>query len=271
MRKFFPSLLCCFFSFSFIYAQQFPVPILHHEIIGDYVYVKADELGNVFALTSGGQLKKFNSNFDSIGVFNDVKRLGKVNHIAFGNALRTVLYFKQYRNIVVLDRLMQVVNRIDLKKHSLFQVEALGPSYDNKIWVFDEQESKLKKLSEEGAVLFETSDLRIVFSEAISPSIVIDNGGFVYLYDPLKGLYIFDYYGGFKKKITLLGWKDIQPLGKNILGIGSEKVFVFTPGDVSINEIKIPLGLETAKQLTFMADGCIALYDDRIVSYKWTK
>jgi len=271
MRKLFTLILCCFLSDSFIYAQQFPVPVFHHEIVGDYTYVKADELGNIFALTAGGQLKKFNSNFDSIGVFNDVKRLGIVNHIAFGNALRTVLYFKQYRNIIVLDRLLQVVNKIDLKKQSLFQVEAVAPSYDNKIWIFDEQESKLKKLSEEGSVLFETADLRIVFSEAISPSIVIDNGGFVYLYDPLKGLYIFDYYGGYKKKISLLGWKDIQPLGKNIFGIGNDKVFFFTPGNVNVNEMKIPIGLEKAKQLSFMPDGCIALYDDRIVSYKWTK
>jgi len=270
MRKFFTSILCYFLSVSFIYAQQFPIPIFHHEIVGDYTYVKADELGNIFALTAGGQLKKFNSNFDSIGVFNDVKRLGIVNHIAFGNALRTVLYFKQYRNIIVLDRLLQVVNKIDLKKHSLFQVEAVAPSYDNKIWIFDEQESKLKKLSEEGSVLFETADLRIVFSEAISPSIVIDNGGFVYLYDPLKGLYIFDYYGGYKRKISLLGWKSIQPLGKNIIGIASDKVFIFTPGDVDIKEMKIPIGLEKAKQLSFMPDGCIALYDDRIVSYKWS-
>ena len=84
-------------------------------------------------------------------------------------------------------------------------------------------------------------------------------------------LYIFDYYGGYKKKISLLGWKGIQPLGKNIIGISSDKVFVFNPRDVDIKEMKIPIGLEKAKQLSFLADGCIALYDDRIVSYKWTK
>lgn len=271
MHKYFISILSTILSFSFIYAQQFPTPIFHHEIVGDYRYIKGDELGNLFALTAGGQLKKFNSNFDSIGVFNDVKRLGILNHIAFGNALRTVLYFKQYRNIVILDRLMQVVNKIDLKKHSLFQVEAVTPSYDNKIWIFDEQESKLKKLSDDGSLLFETSDLRIVFSEAISPSILIDNNGFVYLYDPQKGLYIFDYYGGFKKKIPLLDLKDIQPVGKNIIGIGQDKIVVFTPGNVNNSEVKMPIEFLKAKQLSFMTEGCIALYDDRIVYYTWTK
>ena len=101
---------------------------LQKTIQGEFSYFMPDELGNVFALTPNGQLKKYNNNLDSMGVFNDVRRYGKLYSISLENPLRTVLYFKDYKTILVLDRLMQVVNKIDLRKAGIFQVKAVAQS-----------------------------------------------------------------------------------------------------------------------------------------------
>ena len=253
------------------FAQEIKSPILVKKITGSFVYFKPDELGNVYALTSTGQLKKYNTNLDSMGVFNDVRNYGTLHYIASGNALRTILFFKQYRTILLLDRLMQIVNKIDLRKSQLFQVQAITQSYDNNIWIFDEQESKLKKLNESGKLIFESADLRLVFSEAIQPSQIFDAGGFVYLYDAAKGLYIFDYYGAFKSKVTLLGWSNLQLVGNNITGIKDEKIMSYKLNSLDISESNLPVLLKNAKQLYFSASGCTALEEDGIYSYQWSK
>jgi len=102
-----------------------------------------------YALSRSGQLKKYNANLDSMGVFNDVRRYGKLYSISADNPLRSLLYFKEYRIILVLDRLMQVVNKIDIRKANIFQAQSIAQGYDNTIWVFDEQESRLEKTGSE--------------------------------------------------------------------------------------------------------------------------
>ena len=91
-----------------VFAQDLNVLSLTKTINGEFEYFMPDELGNLFGLTKNGQLKKYNNNLDSMGVFNNVRRYGKLFSISADNPLRTVLYFKEYRTILVLDRLMQV-------------------------------------------------------------------------------------------------------------------------------------------------------------------
>ena len=143
--------------------------------------------------------------------------------------------------------------------------------YDNSIWVFDEQESKLKKINEDGKMILETADLRLVLGEAIAPDAIFDMGGNVYLYDPGKGLFIFDYYGGFSKRIALLGWSTIQPLGKNIIGVKGNKLMIYTPNSIDINEMDLSESIQNMQNLYFTSKGFIALDPAGIQITEWKK
>jgi hypothetical protein len=238
-------------------------------ISGKFSYFKPDDLGNIFALAPNGQLKKYNAAHDSMGVFNDVRRYGRLHSISPGNALRTLLYFKEYRTLLILDRLMQVVNKIDLRKANAFQASLAALGYDNSIWIFDEQDSKVKKLNEDGSISFETADLRIVLGEAIAPNTLFDIGGLLYLYDPLKGLFVFDYYGGLKKRIALLDWKSVQPLGKNIAGIKNGKLMLYTPDAIDLKEWELPENFTKSPLVYFTPQSILTLDDTGIHFYDW--
>ena len=69
----------------------------------------------------------------------------KLAQIDVSNPMRVLLYYKDFSTIVILDRFMTNRSTIDLRKQDIFQVEAVCLSYDNKIWVYDEFEHKLKK------------------------------------------------------------------------------------------------------------------------------
>ena len=207
---------------------------------GDYVDFTVDNLGNYYLLSKNNQLKKLNAKGDSMGLFNDVRRYGKLYSIDAGNPLKVLLYYKNFSTIVVLDRFLNVVNTIDLRKQHIFQVKAVAQSYDNNIWVFDEQNNKLKKIGEDGKMLSETVDFRIIFDDVPSPTQIFDQDGFVYLYDPEKGIYVFDIYGSFKTKITYLGLTDLALFGKTIIGLEKQMLLSYTTETLSEQKLKLP-------------------------------
>lgn len=232
-------------------------------IAGDFKSFSVDDLGYIYVVTNKDlQLRKYKPNGDSMTVFNDVKRFGKLTSVNTNNPLRTVLFYKDFRSVLILDRFLQIVNVLDLRKLNLFQVKQVSPSYDNHIWVYDEQESKLKKIHETGKILLETADLRLAVEETPSPDKIIDQNGFVYLYDHKKGMFIFDYYGALKGKIALVGWQNVQVVGQTIIGTKDGKTLQYTTGSLQLKEKDLPKFSETIKDLQYTSTG-IFILDDR--------
>jgi hypothetical protein len=104
---------------------------------GEIADAAIDNLENVYILTATDQLKKYNSSGDSIAVYNNVRKYGKVYSMDVANPLKVLLYYKDFSSIVVLDRLLAARSTIDLRRKNILQVAAIGQSYDNNIWVFD--------------------------------------------------------------------------------------------------------------------------------------
>jgi hypothetical protein len=188
-----------------------------------------DNLGELYIINIDNQLKKYDEKGDSIGVFNQVTKYGKLSYVEAQNPWKSILFYKNYSTIVLLDKYLNVISDINLRNQNIFQVNAVTTSYDNNIWLYDEQDNKLKKIDDSGNSLFETVDFRLLFDSVPSPQKIIDNDGFVYLYDPEKGLYVFDYYGSFKNKLTFLHWTDIAVIDKQIYGFDKENLYRYTP------------------------------------------
>jgi hypothetical protein len=220
-----------------ICGQHVASPQRLGEIKGQFVYMKADLLGNIFTLAQGGQLKKYNAVFDSTGVFNEVKRFGQLHSIQTENPLRTLLYFKSYKTILLLDRFMQVVNRIDLRKANIFQVNAIAQSYDNKIWLFDELDARLKKVSDQGNVELETGDLRLLLGLNPNPDVIFELDKYVCMYDPTNGLMLFDQLGAYRNTIPIKGWNNVHGIGDIVIGIYRGKLMGYHVKNLKIMEL----------------------------------
>jgi len=209
-------------------------------IPGDFIYVNVDMLDNIYLITAGNQLKKFSSNGDSVAVFNDVKKYGNPSYIDVNNPLKILVYYKNYSTVVILDRLLTQRNTINLRKQSIFSVNAIATSYDNNIWVFDEQDYKLKKISEDGEILQESSDMRQLTDSVPSPLQIIDSDNFVYLYDDKKGFYIFDYYGALKNTLPFLNWTDVAISGNRMMGFSENKLFSYQVNSFNLKTYQLP-------------------------------
>lgn len=237
------------------------------KITGDIVDFTVDNLDNVYILNSRNQIKKLNSNGDSVGVFNNIKNYGKASLIDVSNPLKILLYYRDFATVVVLDRFLNTVNVIDLRKQNIFQAKAIGQSYDNKIWVYDELESKLKKIDEEGRLIQETPDFRLLLGQAPSPVKIFDENKYVYLYDSVKGVYVFDYFGALRNNIQILRWKNFKVVGKYIFGSKADTLLRYEIASFMFDEWKMPEEIYKSTSFNFTSSRLYALRNDGIYIY----
>jgi hypothetical protein len=221
-------------------AQGDSVFQYYKTIPGDFTYFNVDNLDNIYLLTNTSQLKKLNANGDSVGVFNDVKKYGNPDYIDVTNPLKALLYYKNFSTVVMLDRLLTPRNTINFRKQNIFYVNNVPLSYDNYIWIFDEEDIKLKKIDEEGKLLHATTDWRMLFDTVPAPVKIIDRDNFVYLYDPAKGFYIFDYYGSFKNRLAFLNWTNVEVNANTMYGFANNKLYSYELKSLKLKEYKLP-------------------------------
>jgi hypothetical protein len=232
--------LLCLCAAAAIHAQSDSAFTFLKTIKGDFADFTVDNLDNIYLITSTNQLKKISGNGDSIAVFNEVKRYGNVSSIDVTNPLKILLYYKNFTTVVTLDQLLSIRNTINFRNINIFAVQTVTTSYDNNIWLFDEQDFKLKKVGDDGTLLQESTDFRMLFDSVPSPIQITDKENFVYLYDPEKGFYIFDYYGSFKNRLPFLGWTSVAVSPKKMYGFHNNKLLSYELNSLTLKEYTLP-------------------------------
>lgn len=263
--------LCCAMPFA-LFAQNDSTIILQKDntVAGNYASFSVDNMGNIYAVSlSGSQIKKISPQGDSLGIFNDVKQYGNIYSIDVSNPLKLLLYYKDFTTIIVLDRFLNRINKIDLRTLGIVQARAICQSYDNQVWVFDQQEYKLKKVGENGAVLFSSDDFRILFTNPPNPSKIIDNGGSLYLYDDQQGWLLMDYYGAVKKEYQSPSWNDVGVQGNIMYGWNNHHLNLFNPNTYALKSFKISLDWENVKSLHLLDKKMFVLGSQGIDIYSY--
>ncbi len=210
-------------------------------IPGNFTYLNVDVLDNIYVINNSNQLKKIKPNGDSAGIFNDVKKYGNPTLLDVTNPLKILLYYKYYSTVVILDRFLSFRNSINFRNKNIFKVKSLATSYDNNIWIFDEQDFKLKKIDDEGSILSETNDWRQIFDTVPSPTHIIDRSNFVYLYDENKGFYIFDYYGSYKNNLAFTQWKHVVVNNNKLMGFVGDTLYSYEINSFNLKTYKLPV------------------------------
>ena len=248
-----------------------PDSLLHFQLTqtikGSYGDFSVDNLGNIYLITANNQIKTLNSNLDSIAIFNDSKLYGDIYSIDVSNPFKVLVYYRDFNTILMLDRQLNNRNTIDLRQQNLFQVKAIAQSYDNNIWLFDEVDSKLKKIDESGNILQETPDFRLLFDDSFTPQNIIDMNGLLYLYNLKGGWKIFDYYGGFKMQYPAFNWKDVQVADAFLKGHDSTYFYAERPKDLQFLKAKPNISIANAKKIVQLNNLCYILTKEGISIY----
>lgn len=240
LKKIISTGISCFFLLIVLGQQDSVLKVsLVQKINGEVKGFTTDNLSNIYLLTTTGQIKKLNEKGDLVAAYNDVRRFGNIYSIDATNPLKVLVYYKDFSTVIVLDRVLSVRNTIDLRKQNIFQVTAITSSYDNNLWIFDELDSKIKKIDDNGNVILQSVDFRQVFDPVPWPVAMYDRDGQLYLYDAKKGLMVFDYYGASKNSFQILHLYDLQVIDKNtITARDSTHILLYKPATLQLFTFK---------------------------------
>lgn len=230
-------------------APQDSLRVLHtfSEQVTDF---EVDNLGYIYLLNKQQQLKKITPNFDSMAVFNDLRHFGKLHTMDVSNPLKVLLFYKDFGTIIILDRLLNVKNVLNLRTTAgIVQATAITQSYDNNIWVYDALDNAIKKIDESGRVLITSPDFRVVFDNPPQPESLHDFNRFLYAYDPTIGMLVMDYFGAYKNKVSLLGWKNLHGIAKGIVGTDEKGLVYYRPASLTIPSQELPLSIVKSKKI----------------------
>lgn len=260
-------LLCGFACMQNIKAQNDSLFRFLNQLEYPITSFTVGNLGELYVINANNQLKKYNENGDSVGVFNQVTRYGKLTYVEAQNPWKVILFYEGFSTIVLLDKYLEVLGSINLRNKNIFRVKAVTTSYDNNIWLFDEQDNKLKKIDDAGNLLSASVDFRQLFDSVPTPQKIIDRDGLVYLYDPEKGFYIFDYYGSFKNRLTFLDWKDFSVFGKNLYGFDEENLYKYEAPIPDLQKFQLPVALQKSVSIKLTPTKIYALKNKRLAIY----
>lgn len=203
--------------------------------------IAVDELGYVYILTDQNQLHRCNDTLKILFTYSN-NRLGNIHSIDVSNPQKLLVYYNRYGVVASLDNTLTESFILDLHEFGYEDVQAIGLSSDNQIWLYDPLEFKLKKIDRLGNLLFESNSMIHENLEQIKPKSLREAVAKVYLFDN-DMLYLFDDYGKYLRKTSLnelrhfqldnegkIIWSD----GKNIMVTSHERL---TETDVMDTEL----------------------------------
>lgn len=155
-----------------------------------------DNLGNIFLVKNSRILQKYNHNGQLDKTFDDQSG-GFIHSIDVNNPLYILIYFKDASKVTLLDRNLAVLNELDIAKWTQNDITAASLSNDNRIWLYDNTERKLKKYSIHGKLILESTDLYGMSGVNTFVEQLLEHENRVYMRNQAGQLIIVDNLGGY--------------------------------------------------------------------------
>ncbi|MFZ9955219.1 MAG: hypothetical protein ACO3E1_03760 [Flavobacteriales bacterium] len=165
--------------------------------------VNSDPVENYY-ISSSTSIWKTSSQNNQKFIF-DSKKSGNISLIDAGDPMKVLVFYKDLSLITFLDNFMAETSfNISLMDFGLDQAEVVCKALNNGIWVYDVKQDKLVKISSALKVEVEILNIQRIIGEAFSPAQMMERTSGLYLNDPNKGIFVFDNYGSFLRKIPEL-------------------------------------------------------------------
>jgi len=164
-----------------------------------------DNLNQIYVFTAGYTLEKFSPDLKMLGRYSN-NRLGYPTAIDVSNPMKILLWYADFRTVVFLDRNMTVLGELNLIQAGFPEVRTLAAARDGNLWIYDEVDFKLRKISPEGQILFDSQELNLLFDSLLTITCLYESNASLFAADVNMGLLQFDNYA---QLTQTLPWKGI--------------------------------------------------------------
>lgn len=200
-------LVLCFGMFAFVITGNKTLYLIKQK----FNLFTSDNLCNSY-LINGEEIIKYNANGKQLLKYSN-KRFGNVTTIDATNALKVLLYYKDFQQLIFLDnQLSQNGEPISLENLGYEQTDLVCSSFNNSFWIYNKQANELVRFNENSQQIAKTGNLKQLLQAELKPDFMIEHSSYLYLNCPDIGIYVFDMYGTFTKIISI---KDLHAFQVN--------------------------------------------------------
>ena len=218
------------------------IAIENYVINGKYTQLNVDKLGNVYLLNDKNEIFKYDQNYKLL-FKNSFNTRGEISHVDVSNPQKLLVYFSDFQFILFLDNTLSEIKDLNLENLSFWNVQAVGQSVDNLIWIYDPVNHKLIKINDSGVTQLSSNELFSDVIEGNVPPKIISRSDRVYLYTDQE-IMVFNIFGELLKThmidnngIQFLESHLIYNTGKK-LKARKTKLITMVDSDPSIIEIQ---------------------------------
>lgn len=235
-------IICVLLVHSSLFAQD-PVWVKEHviELKGQRTYI--DQLNNLYVLRKG-EIWKLNAQGEEVARYSN-KLIGEDVRLDVTNPMKVILYSPNQMRLIFLDsRLGEMNEQINLFTAGYEQISLVATSHSNAVWFYDPINFILirldQNLDEERRSLNLAQLLRVEFY----PTDLVEINNRVYLTDPEQGVFVFDIFGNFLRKIPIKGIEHLIVSDQHLFYYKGGVIYALNLLDSSEKEVKIDLESE---------------------------
>lgn len=227
----------------------------------------ADHLGNIYLVREDNSLLRLDAQGDSSAFYRSVQN-GNIGSVDATNPMRVVIYYPDYRKVILLDRQLALKNELDLRKMNIAGPSVVAASADGNLWIYDQFNARLRKIDEQLNEVVESNDLRMEIQTVPSPTFMVERDWRVYLCDTAKGIFTFDRYGNYVNTLSIFDVNRLQVFGSQLVYRNGDSLLSWDLSKVRAQSLKIPGAPQNILDAVMTRDKLIVLYPDRLVLYR---
>lgn len=166
-----------------------------------------------------------------------VSQYGEITNVCASVPSKTLVFYQESGTIILLDqKLAPLGNPLNLFEHNLFTITLAGMSGTNQIALYDEANQTLLITDLSLNILNKTY---CDFGPNFHPNqMEVNLDKKILLADSLSGVFIFDQYGTFDKRIAIPGIQQMQYFGNTLFFLKDNTLFGYTFPSLEMRTMK---------------------------------
>lgn len=226
-----------------------------------------DNLGNVY-LIKGESIFKY----DSLGHLQKTysnKNYGNITSADATNALRIILFYKDFNRVVTLDNTMsQNGSALTFETIGFPLASLVASSYENGLWIYDQQNFELVRLNRNLQAEHRSGNLSQILGIELQPNFILEKDNRLFLNNPSTGILIFDIFGTYSKTIPVLNLESFQ--------VQDNSIIYYQDGKLQVENIQVndhinytkPVGDSLTKDMRMEKNAVFVLKKNQLDIYR---
>ncbi len=176
---------------------------------GDFEDFYINTIDNIYLVSSNQAIIKYNRKGKEQFTINP-KILGRLGSADVSNSLELLFYYPDPNTAVITDNTLSEKRRIDVNDLGFNRTTLAARSTEKGIWIYDENNINLKRITQNGKVLNESNQLLQFTQGDLNPTSLRSRTNRIYLNAPAQGIIMFDNFGNYLKTIPVKGVRTFE-------------------------------------------------------------